>query len=431
MNKVELFVRRSKRPMRRIIFTSLWLFIGMCMLPSSYAQKDYPYSDVDHPLADLKKNFISFPEANFVPLNGFFKKMDDLIFSGKGRVNIVHIGGSHIQADMWSGQIRSRMQSFAPGLVGGRGFIFPFRLAKTNSPFNYGTSYTGTWTYCKNVQKKKVCDLGLSGMSATTLDPETSLRMYFKGKLSHQYEFNRIRVFHEYKESFDIELDTLADRVIEKVVNPSKGYTEFRLDTFLTVLKLKFVKTDSSQTHFTLYGLSLETEDPGFLYHAIGVNGASVPSYLRCNLFTQHLKTINPDLVVLSIGINDAYTPNFNAERFEANYDTLIQMIKAASPNCNILFTTNNDSWYKKRYPNKNGEKVRKSMFKMAKTHHAVVWDMYGVMGGLNSVSRWQQAGLARKDKIHFTQKGYELIGDLMFNALLKSYDEHLERTQF
>jgi len=56
------------------------------------------------------------------------------------------------------------------------------------------------------------------------------------------------------------------------------------------------------------------------------------------------------------------------------------------------------------------------------------VWDFYSVMGGLNSIWVWNRFGLANRDHIHFTRKGYELQGDLFFNAFLKSYDNFIDR---
>jgi hypothetical protein len=40
-------------------------------------------------------------------------------------------------------------------------------------------------------------------------------------------------------------------------------------------------------------------------------------------------------------------------------------------------------------------------------------------MGGLSSMQRWERAGLAKVDKVHFTNRGYSLIGDLFYNALV------------
>ncbi len=41
---------------------------------------------------------------------------------------------------------------------------------------------------------------------------------------------------------------------------------------------------------------------------------------------------------------------------------------------------------------------------------------------------KWEEAGLAERYKIHFTEKGYELVGDLLFNALMDKYVEHLKK---
>src|SRR5688500_12051713 len=73
------------------------------------------------------------PEANRSELlgdtltwNHYLEKMDRLIFEGRGQINVVHVGGSHIQADMWSMQMRQRMQHMVPGVRGSRGLIFPY-----------------------------------------------------------------------------------------------------------------------------------------------------------------------------------------------------------------------------------------------------------------------------------------------------------------
>ena len=64
----------------------------------------------------------------------------------------------------------------------------------------------------------------------------------------------------------------------------------------------------------------------------------------------------------------------------------------------------------------------------LGRTYGCGVWDFYGIMGGLNSIVVWQQFGLAKRDRIHFTRNGYLLMGDLFFNAFLKSYDDYLEK---
>ena len=80
-------------------------------------------------------------------------------------------------------------------------------------------------------------------------------------------------------------------------------------------------------------------------YHAVGINGADVPAWLRCHHLPGDLKLIRPDLAVFGIGINDANVPpqKFDPEQFKARYRELIALFKSANPHCALLFVTNND----------------------------------------------------------------------------------------
>ena len=132
--------------------------------------------------------------------------------------------------------------------------------------------------------------------------------------------------------------------------------------------------------------------------------------------------------MILSIGTNDAYTRYFNSETYKQNYDTLIRQIRSVLPDAAIFLTVPNDSYLYRRNVNRNTEKVRDVIMELGKELDLGVWDFYSVMGGLNSILVWQQFGLAGRDRIHFTQQGYVLIGDLFFNAFLKSYDTYIDQ---
>jgi lysophospholipase L1-like esterase len=186
---------------------------------------------------------------------------------------------------------------------------------------------------------------------------------------------------------------------------------------------------DSTQALFTLQGLLLESDDPGIFLHASGVNGASTNSWLRCQRFSEDLALLHPDLVILSIGINDAHDPDFQAARFKANYQQLIQRIRAASPGCAILLTTNTDSFIKRRTVNRRAEDVRQVMLVLSQEEGVAVWDALGVMGGVGSIRSWESVGLAKRDRIHLTREGYALLGDLLFDALMNDLDHHLRQT--
>jgi len=387
---------------------------------------EYPYEIEKYDFIRYDLNRFKFYEdsSNFEALYQIF---DNLISKGEGKLKIVHIGGSHLQADVYSDRMRKRMQTFQPGINGGRGLVFPYKIAGTNNPTNFNVSYSGTWENCKNVEKRKTCTLGLSGMSVTTYDTNSTLTISLPENQSVNYDFNTIKVFHQH-DSLEYNFNLRSASIIQNIiVEKDYGYTEVLLEDYVDQITLTLEKKDSLQTRFVLYGLSLETQDPGVVYHSIGVNGAKIPSYLRCNMFSQHLQALEPDWVILSIGTNDAYNRYFKSEEYKISYDSLLSLISQSVPNAAILLTVPNDSYLYRRYINRNTDEVRKVINELAREHHFGVWDFYSIMGGLNSIIIWQRFGLARNDKIHFTRKGYILKGDLFFNAFLKGYDHYID----
>ena len=400
------------------------LFIILLVFPSGIFCQHYPHDVPEHDFIDYQHNYIDFfqDSSNF---QTFYSKLDSLLFYGEGKINIVHIGGSHIQADMWSDRVRQRLYNFIPTNNGGRGLLFPYRLAKTNNPYYYKVEYTGDWKGYRNSVLSHDSEFGVTGITAKTKDSISSVKLTFRGDNYPDYDFNKITILHnQQNESFCIEL--LSDTAAIRINNDSIGYTEFWLSSYQNKLEFSITQMDTLEKEFALYGLLLENQDPGICYHSIGVNGASVPSYLRCEFFEKQLSLIKPDLIIFSVGINDAYDTQFTADKYENNYDTLISYFQKVNPKAALLFTTNNDSYYKRKYPNKKAEDVRDVMRKLAYKYGGGVWDMYGLMGGLGSVKTWENAGLAKRDKIHFTKAGYETVGDLLFEALIKSYNDYV-----
>lgn len=387
---------------------------------------EYPFQLSHYNMIRYDSNMLKFP-AGSPDFAIFYQKLNRLISEGEGQLNIVHYGGSHVQADVFSGQCRTRFQSFAGGLNAGRGYIFPYRLARTNSPYGYHFRYTGKWQSCRNVQKKIICDLGMGGISATTTDSLSSLTLLLEPENDIDYSFNRIKIYHAVDTtSFSIVID--SNIVSNTIVNSSLGYTEFQFNKYIDSIYIQFVKTDSLQSQFQLFGMNIESDDPGIVYHNLGINGAATKSFLRCNRMVSELKTINPDIVLFGIGINDAYGKNFSQAQFEMRYDSLVERVKQANPDAAIVFMTNNDSYIRRRYLNRNGLKVQQSMYRLAEKHNAAVWDLFEIMGGLNSIVLWQKRYLAKRDRIHFTGTGYILLGDLLFDAVVKNYGDFLEK---
>lgn len=360
---------------------------------------------------------------------GVFAKMEQLLFYGDGEIEVLHIGGSHVQAGTLSSRMRENMISMLGGCRGNPGFFFPYKLANTNGPSSVQVEYTGTWKGCRCAVNSNDCSWGMSGFNASTRDSSSTVKIWALRPDSSLYPFRKATVFHQGGDSVYC-LDAFDRENLSAIIpNTASGYTVFTFEEPEDTLELSIYKTDTIEAEFSLQGILLEDQTGGLTYHTIGVNGASVASYLRCESFESHLQAIEPDLVIFGIGMNDAYAPNgdFDQAAYENGYRELMQKFKRRNPGVQFIFITNNDSYYKKKKVNRNAIRVCESMRKLAQEADAAVWDLFEIMGGLESIRAWEQAGLAKKDRVHLTQKGYVLQADLMSHALYRAFGDYLE----
>ncbi len=92
-------------------------------------------------------------------------------------------------------------QTFYPGLNGGRGLVFPYRMSRSNSPNNYNITWKGKWFTCRNVEIRKHCPIGLLGIEATTTDYNASFKIVLGSKYL-KYDINSIRILTDIGSSF-------------------------------------------------------------------------------------------------------------------------------------------------------------------------------------------------------------------------------------
>jgi len=385
--------------------------------------------------ARFDRNQIQYP-GDSLAMERFFQKMDSVIFLGEGNVSIMHIGGSHVQAGVLTQQFRDNLLSISTDLIGGQNFVFPFSAGGTNNPSHYLVRSTGQWSYCRNAVRRETDKrMGLAGAAITTTDPNATVSIITREKnptdLTPDFDFNKVTVIGFSETENVVPVVSYDGSVHQGQYDEWKSTYTFTLPDFTDSICILF---DSVPGEFTLTGVLLESNMPGISVHGVGVNGASVPSYLRCDDFERDLELIRPDLIIFGIGINDAAEKDFEKQVFKKNYDELIQVIKRVNPDCALLFMTNNDSFKrvkakrKTRYEvNKNGKIVEDAFMEMGKQYNAAVWDQFDIMGGLTSMQAWENAGLAKKDKVHFTNEGYQLLGDLLYNALITRYIEHIQ----
>jgi len=377
-----------------------------------------------YPFIEVQCNQFQFfgnESPNWMLLN---RELSQMIESGKGKLNFYHIGGSHLQADIYSHDFRTFLQSNWPGLSGERGLVFPYNLAHTNNPSNYDFSSPNTWRGYRSVtQRSEDFDYGLSGAAITCADSLVVINFKHLRTLVKP-PFDRLRIYHNTGE-FPYELN-FGDQellVTDVAHYPEMGYTEVRFSDHLDSLDLLFVKKINTPFALELFGFEFLNDLPGITHTAIGINGASLPTYLANTNFSRDLQLRPPDLFILSVGTNDAHCSYdaFDPLVYKANLEKLILQILESNPNCAILLTVPNDDYYMRKYPNRNTARQREVIFQLAAQYQMAVWDFYGIMGELGSSKTWKTAGLMQADYVHFTGTGYHLKGTLLIEAFKKN----------
>jgi lysophospholipase L1-like esterase len=420
MNHFNLFLMRP-------LFIAFIVILEISASASLLIAQDDPFEMEQYAFVNPNLNRLELADSALA-YQALFSKLTDIGLKGKGKVSIVHIGDSHLQADFFSGFFRKRLQTFFLGAMGGRGFIFPYKVAETNNPINYTVSSTGSWESCRNVEKKRTCELGLSGIAVNTRDCNATITIKISDPKQEGYDFDKLMVFHCFgNNTFELGVKQ-ANKIRHKQSFPQLGYTLFEFSENLTTVTLTLSKTSEFQQKFTLLGVNFDSNDSGIIYHTIGVNGATFESFLSCKYFKPNLSALNPDWVIVSLGTNDSYTNIFDTQAFGIKVDSLIVRIQQAAPHAAILLTTPGDHRIKKSAINESAKIASDILKQKAQAHHISYWDFYSVMGGAGSIDAWRYFGMAHTDFLHLTQKGYTYQGQLLFNAFLKSYDSFLTK---
>ena len=375
----------------------------------------------------LEENSLIFP-GSFKAVTHFEKRLESLLRNRQGNLNVWHVGGSHVQADILSHRLRTNFARLA-GPLGSRGMLFPFSMAKTNYGSDHRISYTGTWTTARNIPAEPGLPLGITGISAATNDAYATITVNLDNGRTPTWKFDAMRITAKSNAEPDSLTITLSTGDGREYTLDDQGDGTYTVAGLPRGTQATITIDNPTRAQFLLRGIEpISTEQGAINYYSSGINGASTLSWLRCEHLDADLMRLKPDLVIFGIGINDAAIPSskFEPATFESRYRRIIAKVLKANPNALLLFITNNDTYYKGQ-PNTNAIEVRRSFVNLATEYGGCVWDCYGVMGGLGSSTQWRDAGLMAKDRIHFSRKGYELLADLMFDALITDFVDNDE----
>ncbi|GJQ33305.1 MAG: hypothetical protein HBSAPP04_21440 [Ignavibacteriaceae bacterium] len=372
-----------------------------------------------YPFLRTSQNFIEWKDEEAAKT--FFTK---LTAAGKRKFRVLHVGDSHLQADIYTGYIREELQKLYG--TGGRGLVFPYSAAKTHSAYDYFTYSKGNWTFTKNTEGNPAFDIGLTGYSIKTTDPNANFKLVFS-KTIKKHNRNKIRIFtSNTPETFDI---VLKVKGVEQPVelSPSTSpvsWVETIVDSDCESIELFLKKSTPAQNSIEFYGMIVESDtENGVLYASTGVNGAVVSSIMRQKRFAEELKAFNPDLFILDLGINDFFGGGYNAAALRESITSVIRKVKETTPEAVVMLLNVQDA-FNKRTNVQACKDFAILVQEIAFENGCLFYDIYNVSGGRNSMLNWRSNFLANVDQIHLTSKGYNLKGELFLTAVKNSFEK-------
>lgn len=402
------------------LYLSLFqLFLGGSSLPHAPMMTKGKYDFIRYDL-----NHLYLPDST--SLASFQAALQQRWEGKQPLLNIIHIGDSHIQADFFTAVVREKFQSVPQWGNAGRGFFFPCEIAGSSAVYNISAQTTGYWQGCHIMQASKNCNWGLSGFTASTQQENAQLNVWCNAYALRLHKTQWLRIYFDDAQTLQqVPLKIQQQGAWLLPDSLTQLYASFRLTEPAAKIQLSVSPQHCPNKQFTLDGIYSQEQETGVLYHALGVNGATVNAFLRSPKLGVQLATLSPDLIIVSLGTNDVYTDTFDPIAFENQLYALVQSLKAAAPKASLLLTTPGDHYYKGK-SNANLLAANEVIYAVAKAENCALWDFFAVMGGVNAMPKWLQVQLASRDYLHLSRKGYELQGELFYQALTQPFFDGL-----
>ena len=228
---------------------------------------------------------------------------------------------------------------------------------------------------------------------------------------------------------------TLELRSAGKTIDAELFFPEDRLKTIKWALD---GESGQYSLHFAGEGspriFSVSLDNPsGVAFDNVPMRGSSGlefagtdPEFMR-----QMISNLNVSLILFQFGVNvvphivDDYT------YYENQLVRQLDFFRTVDPDICVIVVGVSDmsrrvpGGYFESYP--NIELIRNAQRNAAFRAGFPFWDLYEAMGGKNSMPSWVAASppLAQKDYTHFTFRGSDLMGAMLYNAIISGYSNY------
>jgi lysophospholipase L1-like esterase len=402
--------------LKKILFIVLFWGIIPCFSQDTEKWVEPSLDSISNAIINHDKNVL----VNSHSLFSLLTKLYRIKHFNNEKAVIVHIGDSHIQADMMTSVIRNSFQTYFGNA--GRGLLFPYQVAKSNAPIDIISSSKNIWKSSRIARIDTTITCGISAFGLETLAQNPEINIELRTVNGIKDSFDKISLFFE-SNTTDLQIESESNDVQNFCFETPQDYISTDLNKMTSSFKITFPTIENVK----FYGALVEKNKAnGIIYHSIGANGAKYSDFNKTTRFWKQLPKLNADCYIISLGTNEAQEPNFSNEAFLITVRTMVENIKKASPNAVILLSTPPVSYLNKLHPNPSLELITNALIQFCVENNIVYWDLFNASKGSEGALLWKSNQFLNTDLVHFTKKGYALQGDLFVAAFIRTWNEFL-----
>lgn len=340
-------------------------------------------------------------------------------------VRITWLGDSHTAADFWTGEIRRRLQARFGN--GGPGFV-PLALGGRRHEVA-SVKVTGTWRQEPKAGASRSRQLdGQFGLSGRRLHgfPGASLEVNSGAPGAAHWS---LLYRQAPSQSPDPHLELRAEgEPLDWTREEQAGFDLARLERGAGEGPVEIAV---KRGQYLLWGIVIETAQPGLVLDALGINGARLRTILAWDMvaWQNQLDWRKPQLVVLSFGTNEVGDGG-DMGRYAKAYAEVVEHVHAAGADCLLAGPTDRQDDTGHTLP--EVEALDANLRGWAAALGCLYYSPFLAMGGRGGYAEWRRhkPQYAGTDGVHLTISGYRYLAEDWVRQFLEQYDSYLAAHQ-
>lgn len=371
----------------------------------------------------------SYPNDSVEWIFPLFEALEN---ASEHKVRIIHYGDSQIEEDRMSNYLRAAVQDTFGGY--GVGLVPAIQTIPTSS-FGQKCSVSLPRYLVYGTQDMRMEDRNYGPLGQTALLTDTATftfyRLNYSKTRNNTKYFNKITILLDEVKRTTSATITAKGSQQTKTANIGDHSITFNLPDSNTRASI-FISGEA-----LIHGFMVDGGNTGVQFDNAAMRGCSGTIFTSINsesLRNYYTQNYVP-LIIMQFGGNRVpYTKTDKAiTSYCEQLTRQIKYLRTISPQSKILFIgpsdmSTNVNGTMQTYPHL--PKLIDSLRQMCLLNDVAYWDLYGAMGGMNSMTNWVNSNppLAGSDHIHFTYAGSNRASEMLWQGIMEAYKLYKEQ---